>query len=151
MYGKDEAKLLKKEFWTAFGMVMKPHLSADGLKINWINYKTGVKDILFKTDANKKLVSISIQLHHADDGIRELYWEQLGEFKSLFHSIVEEEWIWEDTIYDDYGKPYSSVHTFNEGNIFNQDQWQDMFEFLKPRLLKLDKFWSDAKDIFITL
>jgi len=151
VYGKDESKILKKQFWTAFGTVMKPHLSAEGFKINWINYKTGVKHILFKTNASKKEVSISIELHHPDESIRELYWEQFLEFKSLFHSIMGEEWIWDDKIFDDYDKSYSSIHISTKGNIFNNEQWQDMFAFLKPRLIKLDEFWSDAQDVFKSL
>lgn len=151
MYSKDEVKLLKTQFWTAFGMVMKPHLSTEGLRINWVNYKTGVKDIVFKTDASKKEISISIQLHHDDVGIRELYWEQFLEFKSLFHSIVEEEWDWNDIAYNEYDEPYSSISISSKGNIFDKDQWQDMFAFLKARLLKLDEFWSDAQEIFKSL
>lgn len=151
MYGKDEAKLLKKQFWMAFGMVMKPNFSAEGLKVNWVNYNTEVKDILFKTDATNKKVSISIQIHHPDEGIRELYWEQFLEFKSLLHSILEEEWEWDEVTFDEYGKQYSSINISTKGNIFNKDQWQEIFSFLKERLLKLDEFWSDAKDIFKSL
>ncbi len=54
MFSKQDASKLKKEFWTAFGRYMKPVLSADGEKINWINYKTGEKDIVFKMDADSK-------------------------------------------------------------------------------------------------
>jgi hypothetical protein len=43
MYSKDQASQLKQEFWTAFGQYMGPVLSAEGLRTNWINYKTGVK------------------------------------------------------------------------------------------------------------
>ena len=151
MYGKDEAKKLKKEFWTAFGMVMKPHLSAEGFKINWVNYKTGVKDIWFKTQADNKTVSISINLNHKDEGIRSLYWEQFEEFKLLFHSTMEEEWSWKKSIYDGFGIEYSTIGLSTNGNIFDKNQWQDMFAFLKPRLIKLDEFWSDAKDVFNAL
>lgn len=151
MYGKDESKLLKKQFWTAFGMVMKPYFSVDGLKINWINYKTGVKDIYFKTDATNKKVSVSIELHHLDDGIRELYWEQFLEFKSLLHSILEEEWIWAPNQFDVFGKAYAKIYIETMGNIYNQNEWQNMFAFLKPRLLKLDEFWVDAKEILKSL
>ena len=151
MYGKEESKILKKQFWTAFGTIMKPNFSAEGLKINWVNYKTGVKNIQFKTQATRINVSISINLLHKDAGIRDLYWEQFIEFKSLFHATMEEEWIWHNKIYDDYGKEYSAIQLSTEGNIFDQDQWQNMFAFLKPRLLKLDEFWTDAKEIFKSL
>ncbi len=45
MFSKQEASQLRKDFWTAFGLYMRPIPSAEGDKINWINYKTGEKDI----------------------------------------------------------------------------------------------------------
>ena len=54
MYSKSEASQLKQEFWTSFGQYMSPVLSAEGEKLNWINYKTGEKDIFFKMKANNK-------------------------------------------------------------------------------------------------
>lgn len=122
-------------------MVMKPHLSAEGNKINWINYKTGVKDVHFKMDADSKKTSITIELLHKDDGIKELYWEQFLEFKNLFHTTLKEDWIWED----------SSISITANGNIFDKNQWQDMFAFLKTRLLKFDEFWADAQEMFKSL
>ena len=151
MFTKEQVKQFNKEFWTAFGVVMKPHYSASGFKINWINYKTGVKDIVFKMDATTKTVSIAIQFKHKDEGIRALYWEQLEEFKTLFHSTMDEEWIWDDSLFDKYGSSYSSVSIENKGNIYDKDQWQDMFAFLKVRLIKLDEFWDDAKEMFKSL
>ena len=151
MFTKEESRRLKQEFWTAFGVIMKPHFSASGNRVNWINYKTEVKDVLFKLVAENKQLSISIQLRHKDEGIRKLYMEQFEEFKTLFHSTMDEEWVWDDTMFDEFGKEYSSISISKKGNIFDQNQWQDMFAFLKTRLIKLDVFWDDAKEMFKSL
>lgn len=45
MYSKAEKSKIRKDFWTAFGQYMKPVPSAEGTKVNWPNYKTGVKQI----------------------------------------------------------------------------------------------------------
>ena len=50
MFSRQEASQLRKEFWTAFGTYMKPVPSAEGEKVNWLNYKTGEKDVFFKMD-----------------------------------------------------------------------------------------------------
>ena len=76
MYSKQEASRLRQEFWTIFGQYMRPVLSADAEKINWINYKTGQKDILFRMNAENEKAGIRIELVHRDSGIRELYFEQ---------------------------------------------------------------------------
>lgn len=151
MFTKEESRKIKEEFWTAFGVMMKPHFSASGNRVNWINYKTEVKDVLFKLTADKKTLSISIQLKHKDEGIRKLYVEQFEEFKSLFHSTLEEEWIWDESNFDEFGKEFSSISISTTGNVFDKNQWQDMFAFLKTRLIKLDEFWDNAKEMFKSL
>ena len=60
MYSKKEISLTRQEFWTAFGQYMAPIPSAGGEKINWINYKTGVKHIYFKMEADQKFASIGL-------------------------------------------------------------------------------------------
>ena len=53
MFSKQESSQLKKEFWTAFGLYMKPVPFAEGEKNNWVNYKTGEKHLAFRMDATK--------------------------------------------------------------------------------------------------
>jgi len=69
MYSKDEVSQLKQEFWTAFGQYMSPILSAEGIRANWVNYKTGLKHVYFRMNANKRSASIAIELAHPDAGI----------------------------------------------------------------------------------
>lgn len=54
MYTREQISQLRQEFWTTFGQYMSPVLSAEGGKINWLNYKTGIKHLHFKMDADKK-------------------------------------------------------------------------------------------------
>ena len=34
---------------------------------------------------------------------------------------------------------------------FSKEDWNDIFTFFQKRLIKLDRFWSDAKETFIDL
>ncbi|MGZ8552516.1 MAG: DUF4268 domain-containing protein, partial [Chitinophagaceae bacterium] len=65
MYSKQEASLLRKRFWTQFGQYMRPLPGADGETVNWLNYKTGIKDLYFRMDADSKQATIAIELRHA--------------------------------------------------------------------------------------
>jgi hypothetical protein len=76
---------LRQAFWTAFGQYMLPILSADGAKINWINYKTGVKDVSFKMNADNKIAIIAIELTHADVELQQLFFEHFLRAKKIFH------------------------------------------------------------------
>jgi|SRR5690606_16146805 len=149
MYSKEEALQIRTKFWTSFGQFMKLHPSSEGLKINWINYKTGIKDLFFKTDVDNKSAKISIEITHKDLSMQELMYDQFEEFQSLFHSYFEEEWIWSKQHYDEQGKIISLIELKLENvSIFRESDWQKIIGFLKLNLMKLDEFWNDVKDSF---
>lgn len=146
MYSKDEASQLKQAFWTAFGQYISKQLSADGLKVNWINYKTGIKHVYFKMYADKRAATIAIEITHPDLGIQELFFEQFLEFKSMFHATVDEQWDWALHDRDEYGKTLSRIYKQIDGvSIFNKNDWPALISFFKPRIIALDEFWSNAK------
>jgi hypothetical protein len=145
MFSREEASRIKEEFWTAFGRYMNPVLSAEGLKINWVNYHTRLKDVHFRMDAGKKSATISISLEQRDAGIQELYFQQFLEYKTLLHATLGEEWDWELHVMDD-GKVISRICKSIPGvSVFNKDQWPDLISFFKPRIIALDSFWEDAR------
>jgi hypothetical protein len=149
MYSKEEAVRLRQTFWINFGQYMKPVPSASGLPINWINYKTGVKNIFFKMDVDNKNAIIAIQLSHPDAEIRQLIFSQFEEFKTMFHNIVNEEWDWFENFTDASGKSISQIScTLNNVNIFNQNHWPELITFFKTRIIALDDFWDNVKAVF---
>jgi hypothetical protein len=148
MFSREEASRIREEFWTAFGRYMSPVLSAEGLKINWVNYHTKLKDVYFRMDAGKKSAAISISMEHRDPVIQELYFEQFMEFKNLLHGILQEEWEWELHATVD-GKVISRIYKEISGvSVFNKDHWPQLISFFKPRIIALDSFWEDAKYSF---
>lgn len=149
MYTREEASNLRQEFWTAFGKYMSPVPSAEGLKINWINYHTRVRDIHFRMDAGPKSASIAITLEHHDLEIQELLFEQFLELKDLLHGTLEEEWDWQKHIALPDGRVISRiVKELPNVSIFNKDQWPELISFFKPRIIALDSFWENARYSF---
>lgn len=146
MYTREEAAAVKETFWKTFGQYMSLVPSAEGLKINWINYKTGIRYLNFKTDADSKKARISIQLSHPDPGMRALMFEQFLQLKKLLEAALEEDWEWQENVTDDYGKEVSSIACELKGvNIFRKEEWTKLISFFKPRLIALDAFWADAQ------
>ncbi|HEX8331716.1 MAG TPA: DUF4268 domain-containing protein [Segetibacter sp.] len=146
MYSKQEAAQLKQEFWTTFGRYMTPVQSAEGLKVNWINYKTGEKYVHFKMQADTKIASIAIEISHPDKGIQQLYFEQLQQMKKMLSGSLNEEWRWQLHTTDELGRTISRVYKeFKPVNIFNKEDWPQLISFFKPRIIALDDFWSSAK------
>lgn len=149
MYSKEEAQQIRTKFWISFGQYMKLHKSSEGEAINWINYKTGIKDLYFKTDVDSKSAKISVELTHKDLSIQELMFEQFEEFQPMFNSYFGGEWIWSKQYLDDQGKVISSIESKLEGvSIFRESDWVNIINFLKTNLIKLDGFWNDVKDSF---
>jgi hypothetical protein len=152
MYSRQEVSRLRQEFWTAFGLYMNPVLSADGEKINWINYKTGEKYLNFRIDAGSDAAVVSIEFRHPDAVIRQLYFEQMKQLKHLLHEQVNEPWEWEEQTTDEQGKQFSRVFKELPGvSVFRKTDWPALVSFFKPRLIALDAFWSGARYSFEAL
>lgn len=149
MYSKDEASKLKEAFWTTFGQYIALQPSAEGLKINWINYRTGIKHLHFKMFADSRLAFIAIELSHPDPGMQELLFEHFKSFRKILFSYLEEEWEWELHLTDEHYKTVSRIYIPLEGlSIFSKEDWPALISFFKPRITALDQFWSDARDSF---
>src|SRR4051812_1064116 len=93
MYSRQQASQLTQEFWTAFGRYMQPILSAEGEKINWINYKTGVKHISFRMNAGKG-ASIAIEITHTNIEEQQQCFEKFAQLKRIFQDTFKEDWNW---------------------------------------------------------
>ncbi|MCF3107158.1 DUF4268 domain-containing protein [Niabella sp. CC-SYL272] len=147
MYSKHEAALIKKEFWTSLGMYLKPVLNASGQKINWINYKTGIKGIYFRTDVTKKAASVAVELTHASETDRFAALEKLTSLRPVFSEMAGDGWAWQREVYDESGRPISRIIIQKEHvNIFDKNDWPAIISFFKQHLIALDAFWHMAKD-----
>lgn len=130
---------------------MSPVHSSEGLPVNWINYHTRVKDVFFRMEATNKEATVFISLEHNDPDIRELYFEQFLEFRSLLHATMQEEWVWQQEHITD-GRVTSRISTSLEGvSIFRRDDWPELISFFKPRIIALDEFWENARYSFDAL
>jgi hypothetical protein len=147
MYSKQEATAIKRKFWTTLGMYMKPVPSQWHEKVNWLNYKTGIKDIYFRMHADNKLATIAIELTHSDPLIRQIFYDHFVAMKTMLHEALGEEWDWKNNCHDEHGKPIGLIQTKLMGvNILDEKHWPDMISFFKPRLIALDAFWGDVRD-----
>ena len=152
MYSKQEAARLKQEFWTAYGQYMSPVLSAEGEKVNWVNYKTGEKDIRFRMIADTRSAEIAIELSHKDRDIQQLYFEQFRELKKILDASLTEEWKWQLHTADEWGHAVSRIGTRLEGvSVYKKEDWPQLISFFKQRMVALDAFWSQVKYSFESL
>jgi hypothetical protein len=148
MYSKEQSSKLKTQFWTNFGQYMKPVPSASGLPVNWINYKTCIRHIHFKMDADYTKTIIAIEISHPQAEQRLQYYNQFLSLKNLLNTTTAFNWHWYETVETDH-KTISSISQQLDGvNILNQADWPAIISFLKPRIMALDTFWDLVKDGF---
>lgn len=149
MYSKTESSEIKQAFWTAFGQFMSLQPTSNASKINWINYKTGVKHLYFKMDADSKSATISIELNHPDLGVQELMFEQFRELRKLLENNIGEEWEWNVHELNAHQQTISTIKTMLPGvSIFRKEDWPAMISFFKQRIVALHDFWEDARYAF---
>lgn len=149
MYSKQEAALLTQEFWTLFGRYIAPLPSADGEKINWVNYKTGLKDTRFVMVADTGFAKVGIVLQQPGIAFQQLYFEKFAALKKQMHKTLGEAWQWQPGITNQHGKLTSEIFTTLENvNVLNRQDWPAIISFLKPRMIALDQFWCEYKYAF---
>ena len=149
MYSKQEASLLNQEFWTTLGQYMAPIKSFEGQKINWINYKTGVRYIRFVLSVENKVASITIELTHKDPVVQEVSYEKFLLLKTALQQITGVNWTWEKMNTDPHGRLVSLVSLRKPNvSVLNKTDWPELISFFKNHLVSLDEFWCQNKFIF---
>ncbi|MEO6583245.1 MAG: DUF4268 domain-containing protein [Ferruginibacter sp.] len=144
MYSKQEATLIRKNFWTVLGRYLAPIPSAGHKKVNWISYKTGVRYIQFHLSAESTFAKVAITITHPDGKLRLAYFnlfrqlqdelpgfslqQNKADYNGICMSVMEKEII--------------------NCNIYRQEDWAIMIAFFKENMILLDAFWICTMPIF---
>ena len=149
MYSVAKASFIKQKFWTSFGMYMSPVPSATLEKVNWINYKTGIKGISFKLNADKDSVSVVVEIFLKDTMLQHQYFETFNNFASELKKVGVNNWNFQkDYFQENKGSVSLILAGLKNVNIFKEPDWPTMISFLKQYMLGLDKFWASYKPAF---
>lgn len=149
MYSKAEASFITQKFWTSFGIYMSPVPSATFEKVNWVNYKTGIKGIIFKLDAIKNTTSVTVEIFLKDTMLQHQYFEIFNNFTAELQKIGVNKWVFQkDYFQENKGFVSLIAAELKNVNVFKEDDWPTMISFLKQYMLGLDKFWASYKPAF---
>ena len=149
MYSKAEASFITQKFWTNFGMYLSPVPSATLEKVNWVNYKTGIKGIIFKLDADKNTATVTVEIFLENTMLQHQYFNIFDNFATNLKKTDVDKWVFQkDYFQDNKGSVSIIVADLKNVNIFKEDDWPTMISFLKHHMLGLDKFWELYKPAF---
>ena len=149
MYSKAEASFLTQKFWTSFGTYMSPVPSASLEKVNWINYKTGIKGIIFKLNADKTSATVTVEIFLKDTMLQHQYFHTFINFASAFKHIAGKNWLFNNDSYlENKGEVSTIMVELKNVNIFMEKDWPTAISFLKHYMIGLDAFWAVYKPAF---
>ena len=138
MFSKNEAKLLRQEFWTSFGK---------SFPRNWIFYNTSVKGLSFKFhfDTKTAYVAFCIDMNPAR---QQAYWNQF-----LSHKTILETDFLPNVKFDEYfevsdKKILSAVYVSIDSkvSIHNKSTWREVMEFLNETMIKFEAFHTEYEN-----
>ena len=144
MYNPQEASQIRQQFWTTLGQYLAPIPSASGLKVNWINYKTGVQAIRFKMDVLHKHAFAGVEINGTTETRSDLYRMFL-----LFKHDFPENYLWVETTEDADGRAVSRIYKSLDGcTPLNNADWPELIAFFKEQIIAFDQFWAMHNEIF---
>jgi len=151
MYSRKEASKIRSNFWTRFGQYMAPVQAAGGMRVNWINYKTGIKHVRFTMDFTNKHAEVHVLIDHPEPDKRQSIFQQFQFLEKELFASTSPEWIFFDNEKFE-GKERSRITVQLEGvNIFKEETWPEAVRFFKRHIMGLDEFWEEYKDVFSML
>lgn len=151
MFSKEELRERKTLFWEGLKTRMQHHRSANGKRMNWINYKTGIKFLFVRLDVNSKRAIFALDLQPKDEGVREIFWEQLHELKMVLESEMGPG-NWNDDFEIKYGLSVARISWELPGvNMFKKEDTDKIYAFFQEKLIAFDSFYTDFDEILLTL
>lgn len=139
MFSKEEATLVRKEFWISFGK---------SFPRKWLLYNTEMKGVSFKFVANRKNAAVCLDLENPDELVNLLYYDQLLSLQMLITSEIPEI-IFNDAYELDNGKIIHRIYVPFEKkfSIHNKNTWSDCFQFFLETMPKFEDFFYEYEDI----
>lgn len=148
MYSKEEAKILRQDFWTSYGRYMLRH-SVDVEPVpNWLNYATGVKDIRFHCDATHNEVWYGIELTHKDVDLQGINYQQFLELETVLNRVFKEPLVWEEKVFVGKDKSIHRISVKRFHSFFDKSKWSELFQFYESGVLSFISFWEDYSFLF---
>jgi hypothetical protein len=138
MYSKEEALLIKKEFWTAF---------AEAYPRKWLLYNTKIKDVTFKFFIDNKKAQVLLDIEPKEEEKRKIYFEKIESLKTILLDDYLPEAILERNYYLESGKVISRIWVEKlEVSLNNRNYWPTIFDFFNRTMAQFELFFYEYEE-----
>ena len=138
MFTKNEAKLLRQEFWTSFGK---------SFPREWILYNTNVKGLSFKFhfDTQTAYVALCIDMEPTK---QQTYWNQILSLKSILEKDFLPQAKFEECFQVSDAKILSAVYVSIDSkvSVHNKSTWRSTMEFFNKTMIKFEAFYTEYEN-----
>lgn len=147
MFSKEESRKIRQEFWITYGKRTALMPTDNGRKKKWILFKTGIPDLVFKFEAERKLARVCIDFEQKDLTKRVLFWEKFESLKTILNDSIPSELIWDEFYELESGKVISRIYCQLEGvSLYNKGKWPAMFDFFVENMTSIEEVYKDYSD-----
>lgn len=147
MYSKDEAKLLRKEFWIVFARRCEIVPELRYKKKKWVLYDTGLSGIDLKFDVTRNEAIVMIEINSRLENRRLEIFETMQKYRILLEAGFAEPLIWDFCYTRESGQEVCRIYkSLPNVDFHRQTQWPDIFNFLIDNMLILENNLMEIKD-----
>jgi len=148
MYSKDEAKLLRKEFWIVFARRCEIIPELRHKKKKWVLYDTGLSGIDLKFDVTRSEALVMIEINNRQESRRLEIFETLQKYRKFLEEGFAEPLEWDICFVRESGQEVCRIYTSLPNVDFHrQTQWPDIFNFMIDNMLRLENNLMEIKDV----
>lgn len=147
MFSKEEARKIRQDFWITFGKRTALMKTEYGEKKRWIQFNTGIKDLSFKFESERKFARVCIDFEQRDFDKKVAYWEKFESLKTLINDSTPCDLTWEEFFMLDNGKEISRIYCQLDGvSLYNQQKWPQIFDFFIENMTPIEEVFIEYKD-----
>ncbi|HCY40543.1 MAG TPA: DUF4268 domain-containing protein [Prolixibacteraceae bacterium] len=147
MYSKDEAKLLRKEFWIVFARRCEIVPELRFRKKKWVLYDTGLSGIDLKFEVTRHEAMVMIEINCREEERRLEIFETMQKYRLLLEDGFDEPLIWDFCVIRESGQEVCRIYkSLPNVDFHRQNQWPDIFNFFIDNMLILENNFMEIKD-----
>jgi len=148
MYSKDEAKLLRKQFWIVFARRCEIVQELRHKKKKWVLYDTGLSGIDLKFEVSRTEALVMIEINSRQESRRLEIFETLQKYQKFLEEGFSQPLEWDICFVRESGQEVCRIYTVLPNVDFHrQNQWPNIFNFMIDNMLLLENNLMEIKDV----
>jgi hypothetical protein len=143
MFSKEEAAIIRKDFWTSYGK---------SFPRKWLLYNTKIKGFTFKFYADNEKALVVLDIEPKREAKREALYQQVEALKTILTEEYLPEIIFEKNCVLENGKEISRIYVQLDAkfNIYSKNTWGEAYTFFNKSMERFE-LWFYEHEEFIKL